>query len=75
MSDAILDENSGLDAMRLRDVEYLREWCGRVGAKFHPDDGAGKLQMLIFEHTVEHTLLDPTFIFGYPAEVSPLRRQ
>jgi lysyl-tRNA synthetase class 2 len=74
MSDAILDENPGLDAARLRDVPYLREWCGRIGAKFDPADGAGKLQMLIFDHTVEHTLLDPTFIFGYPAEVSPLSR-
>jgi lysyl-tRNA synthetase class 2 len=74
MSDAILDENPGLDAARLRDVAYLREWCGRLGAKFDPADGAGKLQMLIFDHTVEHTLLDPTFIFGYPAEVSPLSR-
>src|SRR5690606_31873354 len=37
MTDAILDENDGMDATRLRDVEYLREWCARVGAKFHPD--------------------------------------
>nr|PZN62333.1 MAG: lysine--tRNA ligase [Pseudomonadota bacterium] len=74
MSDAILDENPGFDAARLRDVEYLRGWCEKVGAKYDPRDGAGKLQMLLFEHTVEHTLLDPTFIFGYPAEVSPLSR-
>ena len=37
-------------------------------------DGAGKLQMNIFDSTVEHTLLDPTFITAYPAEVSPLSR-
>jgi lysyl-tRNA synthetase class 2 len=74
MADAILDANDGLDATRLRDVEYLRQWCTRIGAKFDKSDGAGKLQTIIFEHTVEHTLLDPTFIFGYPAEVSPLSR-
>jgi lysyl-tRNA synthetase class 2 len=74
MSDAILDANQELDATRLRDVSCLRAWCARIGAKFDPADGAGKLQMLIFDHTVEHTLLDPTFIFGYPAEVSPLSR-
>jgi lysyl-tRNA synthetase class 2 len=55
-------------------VEYLRGWCTRIGAKFDPADGAGKLQMLIFEHTVEHTLMDPVFVFGHPAEVSPLSR-
>ncbi|MDQ2639314.1 MAG: lysine--tRNA ligase [Pseudomonadota bacterium] len=74
MTDAILDENDGLDAMRLRDVEYLRGWCTKVGTKFDPADGAGKLLMSLFEHTVEHTLLDPTFVFGHPAEVSPLSR-
>jgi lysyl-tRNA synthetase class 2 len=74
MTDAILDANDGMDATRLRDVPYLREWSARVGAKFDPADGAGKLLMLIFEHTVEHTLLDPTFVFGHPAEVSPLSR-
>jgi lysyl-tRNA synthetase class 2 len=74
MSDAILDANDGLDAARLRDVDYLRGWCTKLGLGFDPADGAGKLQTLIFEETVEHTLMDPTFIFGYPAEVSPLSR-
>ncbi|HEX7417395.1 MAG TPA: amino acid--tRNA ligase-related protein, partial [Steroidobacteraceae bacterium] len=37
-------------------------------------DGAGKLQIEIFEKTAEHTLLDPTFVYAYPAEVSPLSR-
>jgi lysyl-tRNA synthetase class 2 len=74
MSDAILDANDGLDAARLSDVDYLRGWCAKIGVAFDPADGAGKLQTLIFEETVEHTLMDPTFIFGYPAEVSPLSR-
>jgi lysyl-tRNA synthetase class 2 len=30
--------------------------------------------MEIFEKTVEDHLLDPTFIYGYPTEVSPLSR-
>jgi lysyl-tRNA synthetase class 2 len=37
--------------------------------------GLGKLQIEIFEKTVEHRLLDPTFITEYPAEVSPLARR
>jgi lysyl-tRNA synthetase, class II len=74
MSDAILQHNPGMDASRLRDVAYLRQWCGKIGAKFETSDGAGKLQVAIFDHTVEHTLLDPTFVHSYPAEVSPLSR-
>ena len=37
-------------------------------------DGPGKLQIEIFEKTAEHTLIDPTFVYAYPAEVSPLSR-
>jgi lysyl-tRNA synthetase class 2 len=74
MADAIIQHNAGIDAMRLRDVAYLRQWCGRIGAKFDAADGAGKMQVAIFDHTVEQHLLDPTFVHGYPAEVSPLSR-
>lgn len=37
--------------------------------------GLGKVQTEIFEKTVEHQLLQPTFITQYPAEVSPLARR
>jgi len=35
----------------------------------------GKVQVEIFEKTVEHRLKQPTFITEYPAEVSPLARR
>jgi len=38
-------------------------------------DGAGKLQIDIFEKTAEESLLQPTFVCAYPAEVSPLARR
>jgi lysyl-tRNA synthetase class 2 len=71
---SILEHNPGFDAGRLRDVDYLRAHCDSLGAKYTPHDGAGRLQIAIFDHTVEHTLLDPTFVYAYPAEVSPLSR-
>jgi len=71
---ALLANNTGIDAPSLRDVTYLRKLCEQLGIAFKGHDGAGKLQMGIFEKTVEHTLLDPTFIHAYPAEVSPLSR-
>lgn len=36
--------------------------------------GLGKIQVEIFEKTVESKLIQPTFITEYPAEVSPLAR-
>ena len=70
----ILANNPQLDPARLRDVPYLRAACNVLGIGFKDGDGAGKLQIEIFEKTGEHTLIDPTFVYAYPAEVSPLSR-
>jgi lysyl-tRNA synthetase class 2 len=71
---ALIAHNAGIDVPSLRDVTYLRKLAERLGIAFKDHDGAGKLQMDIFEKTVEHKLLDPTFVYAYPAEVSPLSR-
>jgi lysyl-tRNA synthetase class 2 len=71
---AIIDNNPGIDPLSLRDVTYLRSFCEKLGIPVKQRDGAGKLLMEIFDKTAEHTLLDPTFVYAYPAEVSPLSR-
>jgi len=71
----ILEQNPELDASRLRDVEYLRRVAEPLGVAPGANDGPGKLQIEIFEKTGEHTLLQPTFVHAYPAEVSPLARR
>ena len=71
---AIIEHNPGIDPLSLRDVTYLRKRCEQLGIKFDPQDGAGKLQLELFEKTAESSLLDPTFVYAYPAEVSPLSR-
>ncbi len=71
----ILDHNPGLDRSKLRDVDYLRGVCDSMHIAHKPGDGAGKLQIEIFEHNGEHHLQQPTFAYAYPAEVSPLSRR
>jgi lysyl-tRNA synthetase, class II len=71
---AILECNPSLEGGSLRDLAYLRRACDRLAIPFSDRDGPGKLQIEIFEKTVEHTLLDPTFVYAYPVEVSPLSR-
>jgi lysyl-tRNA synthetase, class II len=71
---ALLERNPDLERSRLREVPYLHAVCDRLGIPYKPHDGAGKLQIELFEKTVEHTLLDPTFVYAYPLEVSPLSR-
>src|SRR5690606_9585928 len=43
MEDAILQNNPGFEAAKIRDVDYLRAWCAKIGAKVDKSDGAGKL--------------------------------
>ncbi len=71
----ILAHNPGLDPARLREVAYLRGVCDALGIGYGAGDGAGKLQIEIFEKTGEHKLLQPTFAYAYPTEVSPLSRR
>jgi lysyl-tRNA synthetase class 2 len=75
IEDIILANNPEVDAMSLRDVAYLRRVCDHMKIPYKADDGAGKLQIEIFEKTGEHTLIQPTFAYAYPAEVSPLSRR
>jgi lysyl-tRNA synthetase class 2 len=56
-------------------VDALRAACTALGIAVKPGFGAGKLLIEIFEKTAEHALVEPTFITGYPAEVSPLARK
>ena len=75
IEDIIMTNNADLDPMSLRDVAYLRRVCEQMKIAHKASDGAGKLQIEIFERTGEHTLIQPTFAYGYPAEVSPLSRR
>jgi lysyl-tRNA synthetase class 2 len=75
IEDIILANNPDLDPMSLRDASYLRRVCDQMKIPYKPGDGPGKLQIEIFERTAEHTLVQPTFAYAYPAEVSPLSRR
>src|SRR5260370_22681129 len=75
IEDIILANNPDLDPMSLRDAPYLRRVCDHMKIPHKAGDGPGKLQIGIFERTGEHTLVQPTFPYAYPAEVSPLSRR
>jgi len=75
IEEILLANNRDLDPMSLRDVTYLRRVCDAMKISYKRTDGAGKLQIELFEKTGEHTLIQPTFAYAYPAEVSPLSRR
>jgi lysyl-tRNA synthetase class 2 len=75
VKEAVLRFNPTLDAERLDDLDSTRRIAEGLGLKVQPDHGLGRVQLDIFEQTVEHQLRDPTFITAYPTEVSPLARR
>ncbi|HEY5754996.1 MAG TPA: lysine--tRNA ligase [Steroidobacter sp.] len=75
VEDLVVHFNPGIERAKLRDLEYLRAHCDKIGVPYGQGDGPGKLQIEIFEKTAEHRLLAPTFVYGYPTEVSPLSRR
>jgi lysyl-tRNA synthetase class 2 len=74
LSDAVRELNPGIAAHELRDAAALRGHCARLKVPVKTEYGWGKLLLEIFEKTVEHTLVQPTFVTQYPTEVSPLAR-
>lgn len=73
--ESILHFNSDLTVEQLSDIESARQVASQLDIPLKDSYGLGKVQIEIFEKTVEHRLMEPTFITAYPTEVSPLARR
>jgi lysyl-tRNA synthetase class 2 len=73
--DSILHFNPELAAADIDNMPAAIKVCEKLGVQVKPIWGLGKIQIEIFEETVEHRLIQPTFITKYPTEVSPLARR
>ena len=65
---------AGCSAAELRDAEAARRIAARHHVAAAPGAGAGGLATALFERLVEPGLIQPTFVTGFPTEVSPLAR-
>jgi len=74
LEESVIQYNPKMDPKKLRDRETLLNTCKELGIKTNDDVTTGKLLFEIFEKTVEDNLIEPTFITGYPRDVSPLSR-
>ena len=74
MDEAVRHHNPEISAHDCTDRDALAQHCARLNIKIKPSWGWGRLLLEIFEVTVEHTLIQPTFITMHPEEVSPLAR-
>ncbi|MEW8429376.1 MAG: lysine--tRNA ligase, partial [gamma proteobacterium symbiont of Ctena orbiculata] len=67
--------NPEISAAMLDDEAQARAIAEGMEIPLKPSYGLGKIQIEIFEKSVEHRLMNPTFITAYPTEVSPLARR
>ncbi|MDF1828907.1 lysine--tRNA ligase [Cycloclasticus pugetii] len=73
--ESILHYNNDITRGNLATKEAALEVTKRLKIPVEDSYGLGKIQIEIFEKTVEEKLHEPTFITEYPTEVSPLARR
>jgi lysyl-tRNA synthetase class 2 len=59
----------------LRNHDTAAGLARRLHLELQPGWGAGKIATEIFERLNEHDLVQPTFVYDFPTEVSPLSKQ
>ncbi len=75
VAEAVREYYPELASADLRDLDVLAKACQALNIDVEDDWGWGKRLLEIFEKTAEENLVQPTFITGYPTEVSPLSRR
>jgi lysyl-tRNA synthetase class 2 len=74
IKEAILQYNSHIKPQDLESPEAIIKLLKENHLTVSKDWGLGRLQLELFENSVESKLQQPTFIIQYPTEVSPLAR-
>ncbi len=70
-----IERLSGVKPDELRDLEAAKSAMARAGLPSEKEDNVGGIIEKLLEHFVEPTLIEPTFVVGYPIETSPLAKK
>ncbi|MGE6632293.1 lysine--tRNA ligase [Bacillus sp. NPDC077027] len=74
MVDAV-KEATGVDFWREMSVEEAKHYASEHGVEVTKNMTVGHIINEFFEQKIEETLVQPTFIYGHPVEISPLAKK
>ncbi|MBO4623595.1 MAG: lysine--tRNA ligase [Bacilli bacterium] len=75
MADAVKDA-TGIDFKKITDVNEALDLAAKHEIKVqNHEHTVGHILNLFFEKYVEETLIQPTFVYGHPIEISPLAKK
>lgn len=72
----LIKEETGINFFEVPDYESAKKLALEHGIKVEAHDyGFGHIVNLFFEHYCEEKIIQPTFVYGHPIEVSPLTKK
>ncbi len=71
----LIKEKTGIDFFQVKSVEEAKKLALENHVEIESHFGYGHIVNAFFEKFVEDTIIEPTFVFGHPIEISPLAKK
>lgn len=73
MIDAV-KKYANIDFNEIKTLEKAHKTLEEIGYKEQKPETIGECMVIVFEEKVEEKLIQPTFVYGHPVEISPLAK-
>ncbi len=71
----LIREKTGIDFFQVKSLEEARKLAQENEIEVESHFGFGHIVNAFFEKFVEDTIIEPTFVYGHPIEISPLAKK
>jgi lysyl-tRNA synthetase class 2 len=71
----VIKEHTGLDFGMIKGDNEARQAAKQLGMEVKESESRGEIINEVFEEFVEDKLIQPTFVYGHPVEISPLAKR